>query len=388
MAGNTSLGAAKTAKEDEFYTQLSDIEKEMRYYRRHFKGKTVLCNCDDPFESNFFKFFVLNFQRLGLKKLIATCYAGSPITGSQLSLFDVLGGDESKIGKPYKAVVTTVYDATGDGGVDMLDVAELFKSGENELTELEGNGDFRSHECLELLKEADIVVTNPPFSLFREYIATLMECEKHFIVIGSQNAITYKEIFGYLMRNEMWLGNKFGDMAFTVPDYYEPRATRYWQDDTGQKWRSMGNICWFTNLDIKKRHEQLILVRRYAGHEDEYPRYDNYDAIEVSKVADIPSDYAGVMGVPITFLDKHNPDQFEIVGLSGIDDWFPQTKTYGSKRKMVNGKPAKSLTGKLGCVIRVDSFGSGTYFDVGYPLKGVYRRVFIRNLHPELPEGA
>ena len=388
MAGNTSLGTAKTAKEDEFYTQLSDIEKEMRYYRRHFKGKTVLCNCDDPFESNFFKFFVLNFQRLGLKKLIATCYAGSPITGSQLSLFDVLGGDESKIGKPYKAVVTTVYDATGDGGVDMLDVAELFKSGENELTELEGDGDFRSPECLELLKEADIVVTNPPFSLFREYIATLMEYQKHFIVIGSQNAITYKEIFGYLMRNEMWLGNKFGDMAFTVPDYYEPRATRYWQDDTGQKWRSMGNICWFTNLDIKKRHEQLILVRRYAGHEDEYPRYDNYDAIEVSKVADIPSDCAGVMGVPITFLDKHNPDQFEIVGLSGIDDWFPQTKTYGSKRKMVNGKPAKSLTGKLGCVIRADSFGSGTYFDVGYPLKGVYRRVFIRNLHPELPEGA
>ena len=388
MAGNTSLGTAKTAKEDEFYTQLSDIEKEMRYYRRHFKGTTVLCNCDDPFESNFFKFFVLNFQRLGLKKLIATCYAGSPITGSQLSLFDVLGGDESKIGKPYKAVVTTVYDATGDGGVDMLDVAELFKSGENELTELEGDGDFRSPECLELLKEADIVVTNPPFSLFREYIATLMEYQKHFIVIGSQNAITYKEIFGYLMRNEMWLGNKFGDMAFTVPDYYEPRATRYWQDDTGQKWRSMGNICWFTNLDIKKRHEQLILVRRYAGHEDEYPRYDNYDAIEVSKVADIPSDYAGVMGVPITFLDKHNPDQFEIVGLSGIDDWFPQTKTYGSKRKMVNGKPAKSLTGKLGCVIRADSFGSGTYFDVGYPLKGVYRRVFIRNLHPELPEGA
>jgi len=388
MAGNTSLGTAKTAKEDEFYTQLSDIEKEMRYYRRHFKGKTVLCNCDDPFESNFFKFFVLNFQRLGLKKLIATCYAGSPITGSQLSLFDVLGGDESKIGKPYKAVVTTVYDATGDGGVDMLDVAELFKSGENELTELEGDGDFRSPERLELLKEADIVVTNPPFSLFREYIATLMEYQKHFIVIGSQNAITYKEIFGYLMRNEMWLGNKFGDMAFTVPDYYEPRATRYWQDDTGQKWRSMGNICWFTNLDIKKRHEQLILVRRYAGHEDEYPRYDNYDAIEVSKVADIPSDCAGVMGVPITFLDKHNPDQFEIVGLSGIDDWFPQTKTYGSKRKMVNGKPAKSLTGKLGCVIRADSFGSGTYFDVGYPLKGVYRRVFIRNLHPELPEGA
>lgn len=390
MAGNTSLGAAKTAKEDEFYTQLSDIEKEMRYYRRHFKGKTVLCNCDDPFESNFFKFFVLNFERLGLKKLIATCYAGSPITGSQLSLFDVLGGDESKIGKPYKAVVTTVYDATGDGGVDMLDVAELFKSGENELTELEGDGDFRSPECLELLKEADIVVTNPPFSLFREYIATLMEYQKHFIVIGSQNAITYKEIFGYLMRNEMWLGVPFpaGNAYFEVPEGADTSRFAKGVYDPETHLVKFRNCCWFTNLDIKKRHEELILVRRYAGHEDEYPRYDNYDAIEVSKVADIPSDYAGVMGVPITFLDKHNPDQFEIVGLSGIDDWFPQTKTYGSKRKMVNGKPAKSLTGKLGCVIRADSFGSGTYFDVGYPLKGVYRRVFIRNLHPELPEGA
>lgn len=390
MAGNTSLGTAKIAKEDEFYTQLSDIEKEMRYYRRHFKGKTVLCNCDDPFESNFFKFFVLNFQRLGLKKLIATCYAGSPITGSQLSLCDVLGGNESKLGKPYKAVVTTVYDATGDGGVDMLDVAELFKSGENELTELEGDGDFRSPECLELLKEADIVVTNPPFSLFREYIATLMDYQKHFIVIGSQNAITYKEIFGYLMRNEMWLGNKFGDMAFTVPDYYEPRATRYWQDDTGQKWRSMGNICWFTNLDIKKRHEQLILVRRYAGHEDEYPRYDNYDAIEVSKVADIPSDYAGVMGVPITFLDKHSPEQFEIIGITKT--WFgAASKTYGQQTQ-IDKKGKKTIVSKLndGPALRVDAPPTGkTYYVVDDQcFIQAYARVLIRNLHPELPEGA
>ena len=254
MAGNASLGAAKTAKEDEFYTQLSDIEKEMRYYRRHFKGRTILCNCDDPFESNFFKFFVLNFNKLGLKKLIATCYAGSPILGTQLSLFDVLGGDVAYTGKPYKAVVTTVYDATGDGGVDMFDVAELFKSGENQLTELAGDGDFRSPECLALLDEADIVVTNPPFSLFREYVATLMEHRKKFIIIGSQNAITYKEIFPLLMGNQMWLGNKFGDMSFTVPEYYDPRATRYWQDETGQKWRPLGNICWFTNLDIRKRH--------------------------------------------------------------------------------------------------------------------------------------
>ena len=333
MAGNTSLGAAKTAKEDEFYTQLSDIEKEMRYYRRHFKGKTVLCNCDDPFESNFFKFFVLNFQRLGLKKLIATCYAGSPITGSRLSLFDVLGGDDSNRGKPYKAVVTKVYDATGDGGVDMLDVAELFKSGENELMELEGDGDFRSPECLELLQEADIVVTNPPFSLFREYIATLMEYQKYFIVIGNQNAITYKEIFPLLMENKMWLGNHFGDMVFTVPDSYEPRATRYWQDENGQKWRSMGNVCWFTNLDIKKRHEMLILVKRYSGHEDEYPRYDNYDAINVDRVKDIPEDWMGVMGVPITFLDKYNPDQFELVAFRKGDDG--QDLAYTRERERV-----------------------------------------------------
>ena len=333
MAGNRSLDRAKAAKKDEFYTQLSDIEKEMRHYRRHFKGKTILCNCDDPFESNFFKFFVLNFQRLGLKKLIAPCYAGSPITGSRLSLFDVLGGDDSNRGKPYKAVVTKVYDATGDGGVDMLDVAELFKSGENELMELEGDGDFRSPECLELLQEADIVVTNPPFSLFREYIATLMEYQKYFIVIGNQNAITYKEIFPLLMENKMWLGNHFGDMVFTVPDSYEPRATRYWQDENGQKWRSMGNVCWFTNLDIKKRHEMLILVKRYSGHEDEYPRYDNYDAINVDRVKDIPEDWMGVMGVPITFLDKYNPDQFELVAFRKGDDG--QDLAYTRERERV-----------------------------------------------------
>lgn len=381
MAGNTSLGAAKTAKEDEFYTQLSDIEKEMRYYRRHFKGKTVLCNCDDPFESNFFKFFVLNFQRLGLKKLIATCYAGSPITGSQLSLFDVLGGDERNTGKPYKAVVTTVYDATGDGGVDMLDVVELFKSGENELSELEGDGDFRSPECLELLKEADIVVTNPPFSLFREYIATLMEYEKHFIVIGNQNAITYKEIFPLLMENKMWLGNKFGDMAFTVPDHYEPRATRYWQDETGQKWRSMGNICWFTNLDIKKRHEEMILVRRYKGHESEYPKYDNYDAIEVRRASDIPADYAGAMGVPITFLDKHNPDQFEILGLSNVGDLLPGVRVIGAEWiALYRSQGGKGhVSPNMRSLISVSPEGKAVLY---------YRRLIIRNLHPEVLEGA
>ena len=222
MAKNKGLGAAAKAKKDEFYTQLTDIEKEMRYYKKHFSGKTVLCNCDDPFESNFFKYFVLNFNRLGLKKLIATCYTGSPIANQQLSIFDILGEGERNQNKPYKAVVTSVYDKTGDGGVDMLDIAELFKSGENELSELNGNGDFRSPECLSLLDEADIVVTNPPFSLFREYVATLIEHNKKFVIIGNVNAITYKEFFPLLKENKVWIGASIhsGDRAFYVPDDY------------------------------------------------------------------------------------------------------------------------------------------------------------------------
>lgn len=311
-SGNSSLNAAKSARQDEFYTQLTDIERELRHYRKHFKGKTVLCNCDDPFESNFFKYFVLNFNRLKLRKLIATCYAGSPIAGKQLSLFDV--AEDAAPNTPYKAVVTVVRDADGDGGIDMVDVAQLFRMGENELTELAGDGDFRSDECLALMDEADIVVTNPPFSLFREYVATLVEHKKSFILIGPYNAIKYKELFPLFMGNKMWLGYNNGDMAFMVPDYFEPRETRYWQDESGQKWRSMGNICWFTNLDIQKRHEELVLYREYDPQA--YPSYVNYDAIEVGKVADIPCDYAGNMGVPITFMDKYNPDQFEIVGMN------------------------------------------------------------------------
>ena len=331
MAGkNSNLGAARRAKNDEFYTQLTDIEKELRHYRKHFKDKTVLCNCDDPFESNFFKFFVLNFDRLGLKKLIATCYEGSAVA-------------EYRDGKakPYKAVVTTVHDTTGDGGVDMEDVRNLFELGENELVELEGDGDFRSEECLALLDEADIVVTNPPFSLFREYVDVLMEHEKRFIIIGNVNAITYKEFFPLLKDDDVWLGS-------THPKEFIQR------DGTVKKF---GNICWFTNLDIKKRHEELILVKKYAGHEDEYPTYDNYDAIEVSKVVDIPSDYDGVMGVPITFLDKYSPDQFEILDARDIAKFDKQRK-------------------KATLLIKdADSAISG---------KPKYVRIAIRNKHPEL----
>ena len=304
-----SLDAAKTAKEDEFYTQLTDIERELQHYWQHFRGKTVLCNCDDPYESNFFKYFALRFNQLGLKKLICTCYNGSPVQGNELLLRFEPWDDEPKK-QAYKVEITEVKDMNGDGAVDLSDVRYLLQNDKNVLSTLQ-TGDFRDPECIELLKQADIVVTNPPFSLFREYIGQLMEYEKKFLIIGNQNAITYKEIFPLLKDNKIWLGYKFGDMSFTVPEYYTPRVTRYWQDETGQKWRSMGNICWFTNLDHNKRHEELDLISRYSP--DEYPTYDNYDAIEVCRTADIPCDYDGIMGVPITFLDKYNPEQFEII---------------------------------------------------------------------------
>lgn len=367
MAGNKSLNAAAAAKKDEFYTQLTDIEKELRHYRKHFAGKTVLCNCDDPFESNFFKYFVLNFNRLGLKKLIATCYAGSPIANQQLSLFDILGKGEETANLPYQAVVTTVYDKTGDGGVDMFDVAELFRSGENTLTRLDGDGDFRSPECLALMDEADIVVTNPPFSLFREYVATLMEREKKFIVIGPQNAIHYKEIFPYIRDNVLWLGYNNGDMAFTVPPYYEPRATRFWVDEKGQKWRSMGNMCWFTNLDLKKRHEEMILVKRY--NPEQYPTYENFDAIEVGKTADIPCDYEGMMGVPDTFLTYYNPNQFEIIGLGS---------GYLGQSIGVGGIPKEHKA-----MMKSHSAAGDLYYMQDGKPKVPYSRIIVRNLHPE-----
>ena len=309
--GNNQLSAAKKAKNDEFYTRMPDIENELRHYSEHFKGRTVLCNCDDPYESNFFRYFALNFNHLGLKKLMATSYCGSPIAGAeyQPSLF----GDEPDAPSrhAYKAIVTHVEDTTGDGGFDMEDVKVLLNAPGNEVAELHGDGeygagDFRSRECLELLDEADIVVTNPPFSLFREYVATLVEHGKKFVVLGNKNAITYKEIFPLLRDDKVWLGFT-SPSDFTIPG----------EETTKQ----VNGLCrWYTNLDIKKRHEDLLLYRRYKGHETDYPKYDNHDAIEVSKVADIPEDYYGVMGVPITFMDKYNPDQFDIVAFRKGDD--------------------------------------------------------------------
>lgn len=387
MGGNTNLARANREKNDEFYTRLTDIEKELRHYRKHFKGKTILCNCDDPFESNFFKYFVLNFNRLGIKKLIATCYATSPISSQQLSLFEVLGGDESSEGRPYKAVVTKIYDATGDGGINMLDVAELFKIGENKLTELKEDGDFRSEECLELLKDADIVVTNPPFSLFRDYLATLVEYDKKFVIIGNQNAITYKEIFPLLKDNIMWLGNNNpAPKLFYVPTFLEERKNIK-KDENGDLVASFGNICWFTNLDIKKRHEDLNLIKKY--NEEDYPKYDNYNAIEVSRVKDIPYDYDGVMGVPITFLDKYTPDQFEILGYTAKNMGYECHKFYDDLEQSLNGKPfvRNMKSARFSPMIRLDERPKKTHYRAsnvdGYLLI-TYSRIFIRNKHPEL----
>ena len=316
MAKNSSLNAASVAKQDEFYTQYKDIQSELNNYTKHFADKTVLCNCDDPFESNFCKFFLRNFNYLKLKRLICTSYSASPIVGQQLTL---VGWDEEPIkrGNGYVMDISEIPMANGRGISDS-DIDSLLKSKKSGVKRLKGDGDFRSDECIEYMKQADIVVTNPPFSLFREYVALLMKYDKKFLIIGNQNNITYKEIFPLIQENKIWLGCKYGDMAFRVPDYYKPRNTRYWEDENGQKWRSFGTICWYTNLDHQKRHEDLVLYKNYYGNEEDYPKYDNYDAINVNKVANIPKDYFECMAVPITYVDKHNPNQFEIINANDI----------------------------------------------------------------------
>ncbi len=307
MAKNTNLGNAKRAKKDEFYTQMDDIALELRHYRGHFKGKTVFCNCDDPYESNFFKYFALNFNALGLKKLVATCYDGSPITGNELLLqFDTPDSEPHRMA--YKVEITEVTDVNGDGAINLADVAYLLQNDKNVLSRLKGNGDFRSDECVELLKEADIVCTNPPFSLFREYVDQLVKCGKKFLIIANKNSLTNKGVFPLIVRNQLWTGfrNVNKDMWFEVTSEEEKVVDA----------RKMKHIsaCWLTNLEHSKRHETLDLWKHYTP--EEYPRYFNYDAIEVGKTADIPCDYDGEMGVPITFLDKYNPNQFEIMGQS------------------------------------------------------------------------
>jgi hypothetical protein len=320
---NKDLHNAKRVKNDEFYTQLSDIEKELKYYRKHFRGKVILCNCDDPRVSKFFYFFYSSFHSLGLKRLIATCYKNlNPDLFSQ-------NLDEQ--------AVYCIYDGTDRANDVITDYDAFIK--QNEWGVLKGDGDFRSTESIELLKQADIVCTNPPFSLFREYVAQLVDCEKEFIIVGNKNAITYKETFKLIKENRLWIGNTpMGvDMLFDIPEDFAKKAIA--DKKEGSSYRIVDGVVkgrsqavWFTNIDNKKRNDFLILYKYY--NEKEFPKYDNYDAIEVSKVSEIPQDYSGVMGVPITFLDKYNPEQFEIIGL---DRYVENNPNYG-KRFTLNNK--------------------------------------------------
>lgn len=306
-AQNKNLNKAKTNKKDEFYTQLSDIERELKYYKQHFKDKVVYCNCDDPRVSNFFHFFSYNFEKLGLKKLIATCYKNQ-----DMDLFSQNNSEQA------------IYlEYTGDkNGNNIPDPKEIG------IKKLKGDGDFRSKECIELLKQADIVVTNPPFSLFREYVAQLIEYDKKFIIVGHQNAIKYKEIFPLIRDNKLWLGYGFkGGAGHFINEHYEDYATA---TDRKEGMIRVSGVHWFTNLEINKRHEDLILYKKYTP--EEYSKYENFDAINVDVTKDIPMDYEGFMGVPITFMDKYNPDQFEIIGVGianlglemGIEPYKPE----------------------------------------------------------------
>ncbi len=303
-SSNKNLHKANKAKKDEFYTQLSDIERELGHYKESLKGKIIFCNCDDPEESNFWHYFAENFEFLGLKKLVSTHF--------------------EKDKPSYKLEI--ILDINHDGKINKLDTVK---------TALKQNGDFRSDECVEILKEADVVVTNPPFSLFREYVAQLIEFDKKFVIIGNLNAITYKETFKLIKEDKIWFGHSIhsGDREFRVPDDYVLNAAGCRIDDEGNKYIRVKGIRWYTNLDYKERHEDLILFQNYKGNEKDYPKYDNYDAINVDKTKDIPVDYKGAMGVPITFMDKYNPAQFEIVKFRKGDDEKDLVYTIDGEKK-------------------------------------------------------
>jgi hypothetical protein len=380
---NRSLRAAKVAKQDEFYTQYVDIQKEVEAYLEFdpdtFRDKVVYCNCDDPFESNFFKYFAVNFNKLGLKKLISTSYDGSPVAG-QGTLFPEYDEGNGKRQKPkaLAVIIDQVKDENGDGAVDITDVELFLKRNQAARIALKGSadyagGDFRSPECVDFLKQADIVVTNPPFSLFREYVAQLVEHGKKFLIIGSKNAITYKEVFPLIKENKIWLGSGFtnGNAYFSIPT----KARRDFADgvyDESTGLVKFRNVGWFTNLDHGRRHEKLPLMTladnlKFSKHKEirgkaAYDRYDNYDAIEVPYTDAIPSDYDGAMGVPITFLDKYNPEQFEILG-SSMTLGVPMSQV-AKKGSYLQGGPR----------FYIDN-GDGSY-------RRMYDRVVIRHRHP------
>ena len=355
---NQALGAAKAAKQDEFYTQYVDIQKEVEAYlefdENTFRGKVVYCNCDDPFESNFFKYFAANFNRLGLKKLITTSYDGSPIAGAQLTFSEYVEGN-SKRQKP-KAIsveIEEVTDLDGDSATGIEDVKLFLKRNPHTRTRLAEGGDFRSDECIELLKQADIVVTNPPFSLFKEYVALLVKHRKKFLIIGNTNSITYLEIFPLIKANKLWLGctNFNVGMFFEIPDDWE--RFHHIDKETGKKIARVSTSCWYTNLDHGRRHEPLNLMTmadnlkfsKNLRGKAAYDRYENFDAIEVGMYKEIPSDYDGIMGVPVTFLDKYNPDQFEIVGNSDDSEMMREIGVRTLGREFIDAYRARGGTG-------------------------------------------
>jgi hypothetical protein len=328
MANNINLQTAKDQKDDEFYTTYECIDEELIHYKPLFKGMTVFCNCDDPFESNFCKYFLKNFNILGLKRLICTSYKGSKILSKQHTLFDI----NDKVLTSKRGYVLDINFIADGESVFSDEFIEKWLKQARPIAQLKGDGDFRSDECIEFFKQADIIVTNPPFSLFKELFSLLIKYGKKFLLIGNQNALTYKEIFPYIQNNEIWTGYRFGEMRFRVPNDSAPRKTRYWVDETGQKWRSLGNAMWLTNLDIEKRHMRMPLTKNYTP--SEYPKYDTYDAINVRRCIDIPMDYSGIMGVPITIINKYNSEQFELIGEAnhGSDNEFDLFKP------LINGK--------------------------------------------------
>jgi len=387
---NETLTEAKRAKKDEFYTQFNDVQKEIEAYLEFdsnvFRNKTILLPCDDPEWSNFTKYFALNFERFGLKKLISTSYAPDSKkfkTPYQPTLFEVDAPQfDKKKTKTNGKIFVLEKDISGDGKINLDDLAWDY---------LEDDGDFNSSYIKKLRDESDIIITNPPFSLFRDFLAWIFEADKQFLVIGNINAITYKELFPLIKKNKFWLGatNFNKGMYFKVPPNFIHAATyKFEKEQDGEKVNRVPGVCWFTNIDHGRRHKPLSLMTmaenlRFSKHKEirekkAYATYDNYDAIEVPFADSIPSDYKGAMGVPITFLDKYSPEQFEIVG-SDADDESPPIKKYPKKEKVVNGQRMKSKTGTMGCVIREDDFGAGTFFDVGYPVRAVYKRIFIKH---------
>lgn len=305
---NSNLHNAKRMKDDEFYTTYETVESEVNHYASQLKNKVVLCNCDDPFNSNFVKYFLTHFCELKLKRLICTSFCISSPYEMQYSLFE----EQQRFSVQKKGFLLDIKQGDIEKNFSISDFVK----------ELNGDGDFRSPECIKYLKQADVVITNPPFSLFKEFVILMQKYNKRFLIIGNQNALTYKEIFPLIKNNQVWTGYQFGEMKFRVPAYSEPRATRFWIDETGQKWRSLGNAMWLTNLDNERRHQDLKLTKRFDSYA--YPKYDNYDAIHVKSIVEIPIDYKGIMGVPITIINRYNYEQFEIIGEAnhGSDNEF------------------------------------------------------------------